>query len=100
MTDNVKKSKDEEWNLEVGSKESQLSLTIMQTERFHEKKEEFPHYKELLHSLGSIRYCKAEVFRNCILGTLRIPQKNEKRRPLISFGFYLTENTLYLIEET
>lgn len=100
VTDNVKKSKDEEWNLEVGSKELQLSLTIMQIDRFHEKKEEFPHYKELMHSLRSIRYCKAEVFRNCILGTLRIPQKNEKRMPLISFGFYLTENVLYLIEET
>ena len=56
--------------------------------------------KELLASLGSIRYCKAEVYKNCILGTLRIPQKSEQRQPQIAFGFYLTEQTLYLIEDT
>ena len=99
MEKNLKKSKDEEWNLNVGCKETQLSLVIMQSEKFHEKKEEFPHYKELWHSLGSVRYCKAEVFSNCILGTLRMPQKNEKRLPLISCGYYLTEDTLFLIED-
>ena len=75
-------------------------LTIMPAEELREKKENFSHYKELLHSLGSIRYCKAEVYRNCILGTLRIPQKSEQRGPQISCGFYLTEEKLYLIEDT
>ena len=55
MEKNLKKSKDEEWSLNVGCKETQLSLVIMQSEKFHEKKEEFPHYKELCHSLGSVR---------------------------------------------
>ena len=66
-------------------------LTIMPAEELREKKENFSHYKELLHSLGSIRYCKAEVYRNCILGTLCIPQKSKQRGPQISCGFYLTE---------
>lgn len=73
---------------------------IMQAEEFKQKKECFGYYKELSPSLGSIRYCKAEVFKNCVLGTLRIPQKSEQRQPLITFGFYLTEQTLYLIEDT
>ena len=74
-------------------------LTIMPAEELREKKENFSHYKELLHSLGSIRYCKAEVYRNCILGTLCIPQKSKQRGPQISCGFYLTEEKLILIED-
>ena len=73
-------------------------LTIMQEDEFRELKKDFPHNKDFLHSIGSIRYCKAEVFRDCILGTLRIPEKNEKRTPQITCGFYLTDKELFLIE--
>ena len=38
-------------------------FTVMSTAEFHECKEQLPYYKELLHCLGSIRYCKAEVFK-------------------------------------
>ncbi|MGN0170694.1 MAG: CorA family divalent cation transporter [Lachnospiraceae bacterium] len=75
-------------------------LTIMQEEEFRELEKDFSHEKELLRSIGSIRYCKAEVFRDCILGTLRVPEKNEKRTPQIACGFYLTAEELYLIEST
>ena len=61
-------------------------LTIMQEDEFREMNNDFPHDKELLHSIGSIRYCKAEVYRDCILGTLRVPEKNEKRTSQISCG--------------
>ena len=71
-------------------------LTILQAEEFREMKK--PHEKEFLRSIGSIRYCKAEVYRECIFGTLRIPEKNEKRTPQIACGFYLTENELFLVE--
>ena len=50
--------------------------------------------------MGTIRYCKAEVFKECILGTLRIPEKSEKRECLLPFGFYMTDETLYLLEKT
>ena len=53
------------------------SVIIMNAEEFCQNKENFPHNKELLHSLGSIRYCKAELFNDCIQGTLRIPKKSE-----------------------
>ena len=32
--------------------------TVISTDEFRESEEQFPHYKEMLHSLGSIRYCK------------------------------------------
>ena len=51
-------------------------FTVMSTAEFHEYKEQLPYHKELLHCLGSIRYCKAEVFKSCIIGTLRLPQKS------------------------
>lgn len=75
-------------------------LRTMNADEFRNEKEGFPHRKELLHSLGSIRYCKAEVFKNCVSGTLRIPQKSEQRTPALSFGFYMTNESLYFIEDT
>ena len=74
-------------------------FTVMSTSEFHECKEQLPYYKELLHCLGSIRYCKAEVFKNCIIGTLRLPQKSEQRSPQLSFGFYLTGQSLLFVED-
>lgn len=38
------------------------------------------------------------MFRECIWGTLRIPEKNEKCTPQIACGFYWTDKELYLIE--
>lgn len=74
---------------------------IISTDEFREKKEDFPHYKELLHNLGvSIRYCKAEIFADCVLGTIRVPQKSEHRQAQMSFGFYMTEEELIFIEDT
>ena len=62
-------------------------LTVMSTAEFRERKEQFTYHKEMLHSLGSIRYCKAEMYKDCILGTIRLPQKNEQRKAQLSFGF-------------
>lgn len=75
-------------------------LRIMNTDEFRNSEETFSHRKELLHSLGSIRYCKAEAFKDCIAGTMRIPQKSEKYTPSLSFGFYMTNESLYFIEDT
>ena len=50
-------------------------LIIMSTEEFRESKEDYSNYKEILHSLGSIRYCKAEILSDCIIGTLRISER-------------------------
>ncbi len=75
-------------------------FTIMTTEELHGHKEEITRYKELLHSLGSIRYCKAEIFKSCIIGTLRLPQKSSQRAPLLSLCFYLTGQSLLFVEDT
>ncbi|WP_405320841.1 CorA family divalent cation transporter [Frisingicoccus sp.] len=75
-------------------------ITIMSGDEFRAKKDLFPNCKELLHSMGSIRYCKAEVYSDCVLGMFRIPQKNEQRRPSMTFEFYMTEDQIVFIEDT
>lgn len=75
-------------------------LVIMNVDEFRCNKDKFACYKEILRGLGSIRYCKAEYYRNCIYGTMRIPRKSEERAPHVTFAFYINENTLYLIEDT
>lgn len=74
-------------------------FVVMSTAEFRERKEQFTYHKEMLHSLGSIRYCKAELFKDCILGTIRLPQKNEQKKAQLLFGFYLTDRKVFLIED-
>ena len=74
-------------------------FAVMSTAEFRERKEQFAYQKEMLHSLGSIRYCKAELFKDCVLGTIRIPQKNEHKKAQLSFGFYLTGRKVFFIED-
>lgn len=74
-------------------------FTIMDVNEFRNNSG-FHHSKEILHSLGSVRYCKAEVFSNCIWGTLLIPPKGEVCNDSISFGFYMTDKSLIFIEDS
>ncbi|MDY5577997.1 MAG: CorA family divalent cation transporter [Lachnospiraceae bacterium] len=100
MTEYIKKSHDGGLLSADQNFAGQPSLVITNADEFREEKGNYIHYKELLHSLGSIRYCKAEMYRDCIWGTLRIPQKSKQREPLLSFGFYMTEHILFFIEDT
>ena len=75
-------------------------FTVISAGQFREEKEQYPYYKVLLHSLGSIRYCKAEVFKGDIIGTFRLPRKSEQRLPQLSFAFCLTRQSLVFIEDT
>ena len=74
-------------------------FAVMSTAEFREKIEQFAYQKEMLHSLGSIRYCKAELYKDCIIGTIRLPQKNEQKKAQLSFGFYLTGRKVFFIED-
>lgn len=90
---NAKKSSEEQ------SGQKRRIFTVMSSEEFHENADKFPRRKELAHSLGSIRYCKAEAFRDCVIGTVRIPQKKEEKSPALTFGFYLTEREICFFED-
>lgn len=73
--------------------------TVMSLEKFQKCENWFAHHGELLHSLSrSIRYCKAEAYRDCVLGTMRIPRKREGKDPALTFAYYLTEQSIVFIE--
>ena len=74
-------------------------FAVMSTAEFREKIEQFAYQKEMLHSLGSIRYCKAELYKDCIIGTIRLPQKNEQKKAQLSFGFYLIGGKVFFVED-
>ncbi len=79
--------------------ESENLYTVISMDEFQKRADQFPHYKELLHSLSrAIRYCKAEAYRDCVIGTLRIPQKKEGRDPAFTFAYYLTDQSIVFIE--
>lgn len=96
----MRKSKDGKMFTLAAAEGKKPILTILKMDEFRNHKSSIPRYQELLHSLGSIRYCKVEMFQDIILGTLRIPQKSEHRQPLLAFGFYMTETELLFIEDT
>ena len=70
--------------------EEQTFLVVMDVDEFQNQKEKFLHHNEIIHSMGSIRYCKVEAYKDCIWGTIRVPQKSEQRQPQFLFGFYMT----------
>ncbi len=74
-------------------------LVTMSTQEFRVGKNNYPFYREMQHSLGSIRYCKAEAYRDCIVGTLRVPKKSDGSSPEVSLGFCLTQKTLFILTE-
>lgn len=75
-------------------------LEILNTSEFRESRQNAPYYRDILRNLDSIRYCKADLSKNCIVGTFRIPQKNEHHSAFLTFVFYMTENVLIFIEDT
>ena len=77
--------------------EGRTLFKLITADEFRAMKESFPHHKEMLRSLGSVRYCKAEPYRDHIWGTLRIPNKNEARLPQVCLLFYMTAQELIFI---
>lgn len=69
------------------------------TEEFLDRQNEFAYGKEMLRNLHNMRYCKAELFSDCMLGTILLPKKGSVGEQSLAFGFYLTEKTAYFIEE-
>lgn len=74
-------------------------ITVMTLEEFREAKETYLHRKVLVHSMENIHYCKAEAYGGCTMGTFMIPNKNNLLGEKFSFGFYVTDSELILLDE-
>ena len=86
----------------IMNKYDRALFKIMSREEFNSKYgERFSGCRELAESLKSMRYCKAEVFRDCITGMIRLPKKNDLYRDArLTFGFCLTASEIIFIENT
>ena len=78
----------------------QALITVMSLDELQKNKEDFPRHKEFLHSISSIRYCKADAYKDCVVGTMRVPQKHLEHTQQMSFGYYMTEQSLVFVEGT
>ena len=74
-------------------------LRIISSAEFRQQQDGSRLCREMLHSLKSIRYCKAEAEGNALAGIMRIPRKSTERTPLACFGFYMTKKELVLISD-
>lgn len=58
------------------------------------------HHEVLMENLKSIQYCKVEMLRSCIIGTLLIPDKENLTDGEFGLGFYMHKNHLVFIDDT
>lgn len=73
-------------------------IRLVSQEEFQKENGHLPHRKTLLKSMSSMQYCKVEIFKDCVLGTIRVPEKHRKGREAWSFGIYQKDSCLYLID--
>lgn len=72
-------------------------VTVLSAEDVRQD-ESFPHRKQMLHNLGSIRYSRAEIFSDSVQGVLRFPDKGGQQKSHLAIGFCLERERLVLIE--
>lgn len=85
-----------------GGKEKErdkADIVLMSPDEF--RKAEIPGFgqRTLKASMENIHYCKAEILGASVIGTMTVPNKNHLTGKRFSFGFYLADNCLMLIED-
>ena len=77
--------------------EEQSSILLMTFDQF-QKEKRYPHHLVLEKSIRTARYCKVEIFAECVQGTICIPKKQEEGKEKLVFGFYLNQEEFYWLE--
>ena len=85
---------------ETDSGEAFKYVIILSAEEFYKEVNGISHKVTLLRDLTHIEYTKAELFGSCILGTICIPLMDIEYSDMLRFGFYISENRLYIIGDT
>ena len=85
---------------DAAAPEDGCAVWLMTPDEFAALGEKLPRRKHFLKGLADIQYSKAEVFRDCIQGTVAVPkQLSGHKNTAILFAFYLEGERLLLIEE-
>ena len=76
------------------------SIYLMSLDEFLSHPRKLVRKNNFIHSMTPIQYCKIEKYRECVQGTMRVPKGNKGQVCIHNFGFYLSEQELYLVEES
>ena len=83
---------------EVG--ENEILVEIMTLGEFDQTHKGTYHHELLMDSMEHIQYCKAEILRSCIIGTMLVPDKQDLLEKEFGFGFYIHKGHLLFIDDT
>lgn len=75
-------------------------LKILRMDEFRKQQEDYPRSGHLIVGMNPVRYCKAEMFSRVVTGTIKIPENQVKKSKISTFGFYINESELIIIEGT
>lgn len=80
-------------------KEDEDVIAIMTMDEFKTAEDPVAYRKILAHTMEHIHYCKAETFGLCTLGTFAVPNKKNLMGEKLTFGFYVTDHDLILVDD-
>lgn len=75
-------------------------VEIIRSDEYDERYKNEYHHEVLMDNIKSVQYCKVEMLRNCMIGTLLIPDKNNLTDGEFGLGFYMHKNHLVFIDDT
>lgn len=75
-------------------------IYLMSREEFLNNSKKLPRKNSFIHSMTPIQYCKIEKYKECIQGTMRVPKGEKSKVTIHNFGFYLSGQELYFVDES
>lgn len=80
--------------------EGEALVEIMGKEEYW--KNHHTHYEDhlLIRNLEKAQYCRTELLKNCIIGTLVIPVKEDLLGTPVVFGYYMNQDRLIFVDES
>lgn len=84
-----------EWTLKYGK------VVLLTTEEALEYGEDIPFFSKLDKNIRGhrIHFSKAEMFHDCVVGTLLVPKGNVFRQSRISMGYYMNRDALVFVDD-
>lgn len=72
-------------------------LELVSADEFFENHKELTGHRLLMRNLHNMKHCSADIFGNCVVGTLVIPDKKNFTSNLLECGFYMDMDRLIII---
>lgn len=74
-------------------------VEVVTKKEYMEKFSGHLHQRLLIHT-NSVQYCKADLLKECVVGSFVIPDKKNVLRSEVEFDFYMTQEEFLFIDDT